>query len=126
MALKNGRCRESAFRVRLVLEHARAREMAQTEHAREQDCYANRMKILRTLITCLVAVSVVGCRRSENIGKVDDWTWDAPDLKVCTCTDRTKRVRADVKNGQIELKFGEAGRDSPLEIWIALDKSITI
>ena len=70
------------------------------------------MKILRTLITCLVAVSVVGCRRS---GKVDDWTWDAPDLKVRTCMDRTKRLRADVKNGFIELKFGEAGRD-PLDI----------
>ena len=76
------------------------------------------MKILLTVITCIVAVCVVGCRRSKNIGKIDDWTWDAPDLKVRTCTDRTKRVRADVKNGQIELKFGEVGGDNPLDIWI--------
>jgi hypothetical protein len=74
------------------------------------------MKILRILLICIFPLIASGCRKSEDVGKVDDWTWDAPDLKTRTSPDRSKRVRADIKNGKIQLAFGEAGRDHPVDL----------
>ncbi len=72
----------------------------------------------RTLSFWVVAALVTGCSRQdeEQAGRVDDWTWDAPELKTCTSPDKQKRARADVKSGEIELLIGEAGPDHPVDI----------
>ena len=83
------------------------------------------MKILSSLLICIFAIIAVGCRKSETVGKVDDWTWDAPDLKTATSPDRTKRARADLENGKIELAIGEAGGDHPVDIMIEHRENIS-
>jgi len=80
--------------------------------------YAKKMKILSTLLICVFAVGVAGCRKTEDMGKVDDWTWNAPELKARTSPDRSKRARADVEGGKVILKFGGVGGDHPVDIFV--------
>ena len=55
---------------------------------------------------------------------MDDWTWDSPELKTRTSPDKQKRARADVENGKIELKIGEAGPDHPVDIMVHFTEMI--
>ncbi len=88
--------------------------------------YAKKMKIVSALLTCLFAVIISGCRKTENLGKVDDWTWSAADLKTRTSPDKTKRVRADVEgDNNIKLKFGGVGGDHPVDIWVEHTENIS-
>jgi len=84
------------------------------------------MKILGYLLTLTLAIFLWGCDKSSTFGKVDEWTWDAPDLKVCTSPDKRKRARADLKNGDIELKIGKAGQEHPVDIMIEYSEIVPI
>ena len=75
------------------------------------------MKFLRPLFAFLLAFIVSGCRKSGG-GKVDAWTWEATDLKTRTSPDKSRRARADIQRGEIQLKLGEAGPDHPGDITV--------
>jgi len=75
--------------------------------------------IARAVLAIAFALCMGGCSDGdlEDAGRVDDWTWDDPKLKTRTSISKEKRARADLKDGQIELKFGEA-YDHPVDIMI--------
>lgn len=75
--------------------------------------------IARNVLPIALALWIGGCsdRNLEDAGRVDDWTWDDPKLKTRTSPSKEKRARADLVDGQIELKFGEA-YDHPVDIMI--------
>ena len=83
--------------------------------------------MLGGLIATLLAATVPTClylnrTTKDEAGRVDSWTWDAPVTKSCTSPDKTKRVRADIHDGYLVLKFGEASPDHPLDIMIHVEE----
>lgn len=79
----------------------------------------------RAIFAAVATLSVCACsdRSSNLVGKVDDWTWEDTELKTRTSPSKEKRARADVEDGNIDLKFGEAG-DHPADIMIHYAESI--
>lgn len=75
--------------------------------------------IARAVLAIALALFMGGCtdHNHEDAGRVDDWTWDDRKLKTRTSPSKAKRVRADLEDGRIELKFGEAC-DHPVDIMI--------
>ncbi len=73
----------------------------------------------RNLLTLFIVLNISACsdRRLDDFGREDDWTWDSANLKTCTSPDKEKRARADVADGQIELKFGERG-EHPVDLTV--------
>lgn len=69
------------------------------------------------LILVVLFVGYLQQSGDDEAGRVDAWTWDAPDLKTRTSPNKQKRARADVEDGKIELKFGEAGQAHPVDMW---------
>lgn len=82
---------------------------------------------MQLVFVAIVTLLAIGCSRSgEEAGRVDDKTWNAPDLKTRTSPDSKKRLRADVDGTKIVLKFGEAGEDHPVDIMIHHTETIPL
>ena len=81
--------------------------------------------IIGTIFSAVVPTcfSLISKPPTEEAGSIDLWTWDTPFIKSCTSPDRTKRVRADLRDSYLVLKFGEASSGHPLDVVIHVEQS---